>query len=1310
MADSEQPTDNWVLVDDPEKPAAEESPAESAPAEPEQPAEPEPEPETEPQPEPEAEPEPQPEAEPEPQPEAEPESQPEAEPEPQPEAEPEPQPEPEPEPQSEPEPVEPEPKAEPEPEPVEDKPADPEPAPVESEPEKPVEPEPEAEPQPKVTEDKPAEPEQEPEPQSEPAEDKPAEDKPAEDKPAEDKPAEETEVTIEVEIGGGSEEKEVEVLPEPGDEIHYGSYIRLCQVGSDMTKVKKSKGFPRQYKLEKDLLSIVWDSKHKALSKAKIAVTNITEVRGGRSTDSFKISKDTHPEDVCFSIIYKDAGNNLKTLDLAALTVADRTAWVEGLKAILRQTSSSDKGDERSKVRERWLKDLFDRADKDNSGTLDLKEVLRLMNELNVGVSQKQLKKQFKAADTEGASEGDQLDGKLNFDEFCTLFKDLSARPELRMLFNKYSSKMEWLTVKDLQKFLQLEQGADNPSLEFCTQLVQKYEPTDEGKAQGFMSMDGFSQFMLGPENDIINVDRCSIIYQDMTQPLSHYYIASSHNTYLLEDQLKGPSSCEAYVRALRKGCRCVELDCWDGPDGEPIIYHGYTLTSKIPFNEVIEAVRDHAFVASTYPVILSIENHCSVPQQARMAEIMKEILGDTLYDDARDESRTILPSPEDLRRKILVKGKKLNKTVEEADDDEGEVTDEDEAEEIDQTHKVEPEDKPAEDKPAEDKPAEDKPAEDKPAEDKPAEDKPAEDKPAEDKPAEDKPAEDKPAEDKPAEDKPAEDKPAEDKPAEDKPAASGEDATDGAKGDATPRKQRSVSFRSRQRKTTVTQKPKKKIKLNSKLSKCVNYVQSVHFPGIEGYDGVSPAPGKCWQMSSFGESTATKLSKESAVRYVTYNKVQVSRTYPKGSRVDSSNYDPTPMWNAGCQIVALNYQTPGKAMDLNEGKFRDNGGCGYLLKPAIMREDLSRFDHNQRSVHFSGFTPKVITVKVISGQKLPKPGDKKGEIIDPYVVLQVVGAECDNQKFRSKTVNDNGFNPRWSDQSFQMQVRFPELAVLRVKVMDEDWGPNADDFIGSYTLPLNCLVPGYRHVHLTKSGLKMESGSLFLHIQIQDYVAPHRAFGKTKTTLKLKKSREYPEHHQVGHQGIDLHFRNIPAVLHRAVDMREDFTFYLLHFKELVGHGPQASLSDCVELLAARATSAGLSLCLQEQGESEETRVYQMSMVSGVVPASIQPMLDTFNQLNSSIQALIVHGQPTINELQVIHKEAKEQEDALRQHINDTPPKRPDLVLDQYARTMFTVSTEAERLTAAKEQAADTLKKLFGAATSAGIALKPTQ
>lgn len=37
-----------------------------------------------------------------------------------------------------------------------------------------------------------------------------------------------------------------------------------------------------------------------------------------------------------------------------------------------------------------------------------------------------------------------------------------------------------------------------------------------------------------------------------------------------------------------------------------------------------------------------------------------------------------------------------------------------------------------------------------------------------------------------------------------------------------------------------------------------------------------------------------------------------MSRIYPKGGRVDSSNYMPQIFWNAGCQMVSLNFQTPG--------------------------------------------------------------------------------------------------------------------------------------------------------------------------------------------------------------------------------------------------------------------------------------------------------------------------------------------------------------------------------------------------------------
>ncbi|KAL8222272.1 UNVERIFIED_CONTAM: 1-phosphatidylinositol 4,5-bisphosphate phosphodiesterase zeta-1 [Gekko kuhli] len=155
-------------------------------------------------------------------------------------------------------------------------------------------------------------------------------------------------------------------------------------------------------------------------------------------------------------------------------------------------------------------------------------------------------------------------------------------------------------------------------------------------------------------------------VYQDMTRPLCEYFISSSHNTYLISDQLIGPSHLWGYASALMKGCRCLEIDCWDGSNDDPVVYHGHTLTSKISFKTVIQVIGKYAFLASDYPVIVSLENHCSPKQQEVMADYMKTILGDRLVTSTIDgKMPTELPSPEALKFKIIIKNKKLG-TLEE--------------------------------------------------------------------------------------------------------------------------------------------------------------------------------------------------------------------------------------------------------------------------------------------------------------------------------------------------------------------------------------------------------------------------------------------------------------------------------------------------------------------------------------------------------------------------------------------------------------------------------------------------------------------
>eukprot|EP00095_Tigriopus_kingsejongensis_P008940 snap_masked-scaffold199_size265817-processed-gene-1.12 protein:Tk08940 transcript:snap_masked-scaffold199_size265817-processed-gene-1.12-mRNA-1 annotation:"1-phosphatidylinositol -bisphosphate phosphodiesterase epsilon-1-like" len=193
--------------------------------------------------------------------------------------------------------------------------------------------------------------------------------------------------------------------------------------------------------------------------------------------------------------------------------------------------------------------------------------------------------------------------------------------------------------------------------------LIELHEPDPVLRAHNQLSFEGFARYLMDSANSAIDLND-SEEDQDLDQPLSRYYIATSHNTYLVGHQLKGLSSVQLYREILLTGCRCVELDCWDGDDGHPIIYHGHTLTTKISFQEVVQTIAESAFVSSPLPVVLSIENHCSIPQQQKMAAIFKELLGDHLVTAPISENEGQLPSPNQLRYRIILKNKKLRSGI----------------------------------------------------------------------------------------------------------------------------------------------------------------------------------------------------------------------------------------------------------------------------------------------------------------------------------------------------------------------------------------------------------------------------------------------------------------------------------------------------------------------------------------------------------------------------------------------------------------------------------------------------------------------
>ena len=244
-----------------------------------------------------------------------------------------------------------------------------------------------------------------------------------------------------------------------------------------------------------------------------------------------------------------------------------------------------------------------------------------------------------------------------SYQDFSTVVKNIMARKSevLRTIFTRYSETVEgqqFILEDMLALFMRQhqhqDQGVDIPL------LISTYQ--DQGGVPG-LGYQEFQSYLCSEDNSITHT-----IEQDMAQPMSMYWIHSSHNTYLRGGQV-GDADIRAYQEVLRMGARCIEIDIWDGHEPMPMVYHGapggLSMSSKLRLDEVLKTIDKFAFISSDYPLIISLEIHCNKKNQKILAKLMTEIFGDKLLTRKHCETEHSLPSPADLKNKISLKGYK---------------------------------------------------------------------------------------------------------------------------------------------------------------------------------------------------------------------------------------------------------------------------------------------------------------------------------------------------------------------------------------------------------------------------------------------------------------------------------------------------------------------------------------------------------------------------------------------------------------------------------------------------------------------------
>ncbi|XVE59416.1 hypothetical protein DITRI_Ditri05aG0044600 [Diplodiscus trichospermus] len=620
-------------------------------------------------------------------------------------------------------------------------------------------------------------------------------------------------------------------------------------------------------------------------------------------------------------------------------------------------------------------------------------------------------------------------------------FTEAVPPPDVIDAFNKYADGGPHMTAEQLLSFLKDVQGQGGAKLEDAEGIVQQVMQKRHHLAKfrrHALTLDDFHHYLCSADlNPPINNE----VHHDMTAPLSHYFIYTGHNSYLTGNQLTSRCSHVPIEEALKRGVRVVELDLWPNSRKDGVIVkHGGTWTKPVKLIECLQSIKEHAFKASPYPVVITLEDHLTPDLQEQVAQMVDQTFGKMLF---RPEFEC-LKAPEDLRNRIIISTKPPEKYL-------GKKPTELSANKKDEKMVTRifkkmlfcteheclkaPEDLISTKSPKEYLEAQSN------------------------------------RDSNSHKRKDSDDD------------VWGEEPTELSADQEDEKTDSETSDNNQDGEDADEYEPE----LRPSEAPLYKHLIAIHAGkpkgGLKEALKVELDKVRRLSLSELQLKKATNSHRTDVVRFTRKNFLRV---YPKGTRIDSSNYNPLIGWMHGAQMVAFNMQGYGRCLWLMHGMFRSNGGCGYVKKPDfLMNEDPNGrvFDPKPKA---KLPVKKTLKVKVYMGDgwrlDFKKTHFDSYSPPDFYTRVGIAGVPADVKMEKTKVISNN-WTPVW-DEEFEFRLTVPELALLRVEVHEYD-SSEKDDFGGQTCLPVSELKPGIRAVALfDEKGNKLNSVRLLMRFE----------------------------------------------------------------------------------------------------------------------------------------------------------------------------------------------------------------------------------